>query len=642
MNFLLIGPRGSASTVVTSKLRRVLDNSIVVLFAAKGNLYPMHPVICLTFFPTGPIIEGIAKETRYNMTKRQLLDRIKKQPLLMDGSTGTQLAQRGMPAGVSTHGWILEHPQIFLEMQKAYIDAGSQLLLSPNFGANRPKLHAHDPQADVSVVNQQLVALTRQAAAQGTDVLVAGDMGPTGLWMAPMGDTTFEQFVEIYAEQARAMMQTGVDLFVLETFMDIAEIRAAIFGIRSVSDVPIAASMTFEQGRTLTGATPAAVAIALVAAGADIVGANCSSGPDEMEYVLEQMAEHVDVPLFAKPNAGIPFVQDGETCFPLQAEAFAAQCKGLLQAGAAMIGGCCGTGPAHIAALGKIIRTAKTEQRRTIKAGITNGRGVQKLWAQMPLTIISGEADTKRNAGQLTALQQGEVFDLLDVLMDQMDAGHPFLKLCCDGPGVDAGDAVCQLTEQLASSQMFLYLEIADAQQARHALAHYQGRALLGSITDTPAGMELLDAAAAYGAAVVLTPVSQLLPDRTPLQRMVIIDRLLEKCRQKGIGTESVVIDCMIRSAKTDPDGIRTAAEFASLCHARGLITLAHLHDISQDLPKNELIELAYLPMLGITGLNLLVIDQNAEQVKQITDAVNVLTGRDVAGVQYISKYRQS
>ena len=265
-------------------------------------------------------------------------------PILMDGATGTELIKRGMPAGVCTEQWALEHPQVLLEVQRAYAQAGSRVLLAPTAGANRAALERREIRGQVGAYNRRLVELTRQAAGEG--VLVAGDLAPAGLALLPFGESSFEELVAVYTEQAAALEAAGVDLFVLETMTNMAEARAAVLACKSVSDKPVWVSFTCDdEGRTPSGTDVLAGLIVMQGMGVSAFGLNCTSPADTAEQ-LERLAPYASVPLIAKPSAGLP----GACCGP---EELAGLVPRWAAAGARIFGGCCGAGPEHVAALAR-------------------------------------------------------------------------------------------------------------------------------------------------------------------------------------------------------------------------------------------------------------------------------------------------
>jgi 5-methyltetrahydrofolate--homocysteine methyltransferase len=275
-------------------------------------------------------------------------------PLILDGATGTALQKRGMPAGACTEQWVLDHPEAIKDVQSGYLAAGSQVLYAPTFGANRVKLEQHHIVGQTADYNARLLALTRETA--GGTALVGADLAPTGLFVKPYGDTEFETLVEVYAEQAKALAEAGADLFVIETTMTLAEARAAVLAVRSVSDKPIFVTFTCDEtGRSLSGTDMAAALVVMQRMGVTAFGLNCSTGPEEMLHQLRRIAPYATVPLIAKPNAGLPEVVDGQTIYHCPPEEFVAHVPALAEAGVRIFGGCCGTDETHIAALRRAV-----------------------------------------------------------------------------------------------------------------------------------------------------------------------------------------------------------------------------------------------------------------------------------------------
>lgn len=272
-----------------------------------------------------------------------------KTPMLLDGATGTNLIKAGMPTGICVEQWVLEHPEIITELQKAYADAGSDVVTAPTFEANHYKLAQRGLEGNVADFNKRLVALTREAV--GGKSAVAGNMAPTGLFIEPFGDETFDGLCDIFREQAFALKDAGVDYIACETFMSLTEARAALLTAKETG-LPVTVTLTVdENGRTLSGGDVASNLVTLAAMGADAVGLNCSTGPEIVLKSLAGVAKHVSVPLIAKPNAGVPEGKMNEhSVFP---EAFAEYVSKFYAEGVGILGGCCGTTPEHIAELRK-------------------------------------------------------------------------------------------------------------------------------------------------------------------------------------------------------------------------------------------------------------------------------------------------
>ena len=359
-------------------------------------------------------------------------------PILLDGATGTELYKRGMPHGVCTEQWVLEHPDALLELQRAYVDAGSQVLIAPTFGANRVTLARYGLSGQVSVYNRRLAALTRKAA--DGKARVAGDLAPTGKSIVPFGDASFEELVDIYTEQAAALEAAGVDLFLLETTMTMAEARAAVLACKSVSDKPVWVTFTcHDEGRTPGGTDVLAGLIVMQGMGVAAFGLNCTSPEDTAEQ-LERLAPYASVPLIAKPSAGLP----GACCTPEELAGFVSR---YAAAGARIFGGCCGTTEAHIAAVGQamsqvdftafqpverdpdVIPCASEKEARFITPDVDVGETIE-CTPDLMEDILEAEEESPQGALKIAILEE----DDLDIFAENQYVVKDALCLWSDVP----------------------------------------------------------------------------------------------------------------------------------------------------------------------------------------------------------------
>lgn len=290
------------------------------------------------------------------MTKNDFKE-LTKNPLLLDGATGSNLMAAGMPRGVCTETWILKHRDILKELQQSYVNAGSRVLYAPTFGANRMNLSLHHLEEHIKEMNDALVSLARESAKDMA--FVAGDITTTGKMMEPAGDLTYETAFEVYKEQISYLSQAGVDFIIAETMINIEETLAAVDAASQVCDLPVLCSMTVEaDGSIFSGGNAVEAALALESAGASAVGINCSVGPDQLVSVVRNIKEAVSIPVIAKPNAGMPIIDDkGNAVYSMGAAEFAKHMKVLVENGASIIGGCCGTTPEYIKAVAEILKT---------------------------------------------------------------------------------------------------------------------------------------------------------------------------------------------------------------------------------------------------------------------------------------------
>lgn len=270
-------------------------------------------------------------------------------PILLDGATGSNLMKAGLPRGVCTEAWLLEHPEVIIDLQRAYVEAGTQILYAPTFTGSAPYLAQHGLEDRLEEINHRLVQLSRQAA--GERAFVAGDMTTVGK------PQPYEQLLEVYTRQARALYEAGVDLFVIETMMGLEETMAALEACKMTCDLPVMCTFSVtSDGMLYFGGSIYDAAPQLEGFGADAVGINCSCGPDQMVTVVRSLADTLHVPVIAKPNAGMPVIDDhGNAVYSMPPEEFGEHMKALYEAGATILGGCCGTDPSYIAAIRKYI-----------------------------------------------------------------------------------------------------------------------------------------------------------------------------------------------------------------------------------------------------------------------------------------------
>lgn len=385
-------------------------------------------------------------------------------PLILDGATGTQLQKRGYTNEQCAEQWVLEHPEAIQDIQKNYVAAGSNIVYASTFGANRIKLEGNGIHGQTAEYNTRLVGLSREAVGQ--KAMVAGDIAPTGKFLYPIGDLSFDDLLDVYTEQAKALEEAGVDVFVIETTMTIPEARAAILAVKSVSDKPVFVTFTCdENGKTLTGTDVTAALVIMQSMGADAFGLNCSAGPDKMLIQLERMAEYAQVPLIAKPNAGIPEMVDGKAVYTCTPEEFAALVPEMAAAGVGIFGGCCGSEPAHIAALAQAVQQAnikKPEPKHTEELVAATERDV---------FVLPTDVDC------------GEVFpcdeDVMDAIEEAEDSEDAVLSI-----RIDEEDELENFAEGQYAIVKPLCLHCDDAALLEQALRLYQGRALYaGSLT---------------------------------------------------------------------------------------------------------------------------------------------------------------
>jgi len=393
-------------------------------------------------------------------------------PLILDGATGTTLQENGLTPGICPTRWVLEHPDVLARLQTAYYENGSDIVLAFSFGANQykldPELLARESVADVNARVARISLDVRDAcsARLGKRLYVAGDLSPTGHFLYPAGDLDHEALVQVYGAQVDGLLAAGVDLFVIETMLDLAQTRAAVIAVRDRCDLPVIASLTIgENGRSLSGDLPLAILLSLQAAGADAVGFNCSFGPDRLAEVLLPLLGEASVPLMIKPNAGMPRLVDGKTRFPLGPEDFAAAMKPLVRAGIRLLGGCCGTGPEHIRQLAGMVSATPCPDIELTGPDhrICSTRSVLEL----------------EDIGQLALVTVTDPDDLLDQVLEAQDEEPEGILLDCRqlSPSV-SGDFLTMLAELVLTVSLPMAFS-ADPELTERILRQYPGRAAI-------------------------------------------------------------------------------------------------------------------------------------------------------------------
>ena len=565
--------------------------------------------------------------------------------LYLDGATGSNLVKAGMPSGVCPESWILEHRDVMLDLQKKYVKAGTNILYAPTFTANRVKLAEYHLEQKMHSMIHDLVDISREAAAGSTvqKVYVAGDLTMTGEQLAPMGTMDLETLIDIYKEQINCLVEAGVDILVVETMMSLAETRAALIAAKEVCDLPVMVTLTFEKdGRTLYGTDAKTAAIVVESLGACAVGVNCSTGPASMKNIIADMASVTRIPIIAKPNAGLPFVDEaGNTCYSMQAEEFAEEMKILVEAGATILGGCCGTSPEYIAAIHDsfgVEATVNVPRRPEGIRYLTSARQTLEFGLDGNFIIVGERINPTGKKLLQAQLREGNMEKVLQFAEEQEACGAKVLDVNMGMSGIDEKAMMLRALEEISGvTNLPLSLDSSYVEVLEAALRNYPGRALINSISlETEKFEKLLPIAAKYGAMFILLPLSDKgLPENLE-EKKRIIQTIYDRAIELGLCREDIIVDGLVTTVGANKKAALETLETIRFCKEKGLATICGLSNISFGMPERSFVNTAFLTLAIREGLTMAIANPSQELLVSCALATDLLLAKDEADIRYI------
>ena len=573
------------------------------------------------------------------MNKQEFHELIKDNPIFLDGATGSNLIKRGMPAGVCPETWILEHKDVLIGLQREYIDAGSDIIYAPTFSANRVKLKEYGIDGQIREINHELVKISKEAA--GERAYVAGNITMTGEQLSPIGKMDFEELINIYKEQIGYLAEAGADLLVVETMMSLQETRAALIAAKEVCELPIMATMTFEaDGRTLFGTDARTAAVVMESLGAAAIGANCSTGPDKMTAVIKDMADVTSVPIIAKPNAGLPALdKDGNTVYDMGEEEFAEGMKVIIEAGASIIGGCCGTSPSYIRKAKESVGGKQILHRNFSKIRYLTSERKTVAFGLNDNFMIVGERINPTGKKKLQAqLKEGSLEMVSDFAQEQEACGAAILDVNMGMSGIDekammlkAIETVCGITD------LPLSIDSSHIDVIEEALRRYPGRALINSISYEKEKVEsLLPIAKKYGAMFILLPLSDEGLPKNLEEKIDIIEKIKERAFRIGIRKEDIIVDGLVATVGANKAAALETLEVIRYCKENGLATICGLSNISFGLPERSYVNTAFLTMAIQAGLTMAIANPSQELLVSLAFASDLLLNKEGSDIRYI------
>ena len=560
--------------------------------------------------------------------------------LVFDGAMGTQMQARGLAQpGVNPDLLNLTNPQAITEIHAAYVAAGAEVITTNTFGANALKLEGH---ASVQEVYEAAVVCAKKAHAR----YVAGDIGPTGALLEPLGTLSFDDAYEIFAEQVQAADTAGCDLILIETLADLREAKAALLAAKEHTDLPVFITMTFgEDGRTFLGTPPEVAAEVLSSLGAHAVGINCSLGPDELLPLAQSMAQRVRCPLMVQPNAGMPRMEDDMTVYDVTPEQFAMSMKALIACGANIVGSCCGSSPDFTRALRAVVDEAAAPMARAYEPALvlTSAQKAVVLPAGTPRVAVIGERINPTGKPKLQAALRAGNFDyVVGEAVSQAEAGADVLDVNVGLPELDEPTTLACVVDKLAATLTLpLVFDSSDPEALERAVRSYAGKPLINSVNAKQESLEaVLPLVKKYGCAVLGLTLDETGIPPTAEGRLRAAQRIVSAAEAAGIPREDIVIDCLVMAAATNQDEACEILRAVSLVKEQlGARTALGVSNISFGLPQRGLMNATFLSAAFGAGLDLPILNPLSARYRDVVAAFRVLNGQDVGSRSYIETF---
>ncbi len=573
-----------------------------------------------------------------------VLEYLKDHILYLDGGMGTLLQEEGLQPGEYPERWNLSHPEIIRKLQKAYFDAGSHVVIANTFGANGLKFEPKELEEMIRAA----VGHTRWAAehsAHPGPKFVALDIGPTGRMLRPYGDLDFEDAVEIFAQVVRIGVDCGADLVMIETMNDSYETKAALLAAKENSDLPVFVSNAYgEDGKLMTGASPAAMVAMLEGMGADAIGANCSLGPKQLHGVVEELLACASVPVLLKPNAGLPRSVNGQTVYDVAAEAFAEDVTALLKKGVRIAGGCCGTTPDYIRSLVKQSRDVKaveiTDQGRTVISSYTHAVCLGRD------PILIGERINPTGKKRFKeALRTGDMDYLLNEGIRQQEKGVQVLDVNVGLPEIDEAEMLERAVGELqAVIDLPIQMDTSNTAAMERALRRYNGKAMVNSVNGKEESMAaIFPLVKKYGGVVVALTLDESGIPATVEGRLDVARKILHTAREYGIAPKDIIFDTLAMTVSAAPDAAMvTLGALERIEKELNCRTSLGVSNVSFGLPQRQAINAAFFAAALERGLSAAIMNPDSGDMMKMYYAHRALHGLDencIAYMDFMSHY---
>ena len=553
---------------------------------------------------------------------------------IFDGAMGTMLQAGGLKAGACPELMNVDAPEVVKKIHRAYIDAGATIIETNTFGASSLKLAHYNLSDRVRELNSAAVKIAKAAG----NVKVAGSIGPTGKFIAPLGDLEFDDAYKIFREQAEALAEAGADFLIIETCIDIQEMRAALLAAKDVCNLPIICQISYsEDGRTVTGTDPQSAAVILEAMGAAIIGVNCSLGPEQLVPVVKTLAQNCRVPVSVQPNAGMPYLEGGVTKFPMDAKTFGAWGAKLVAAGATYLGGCCGTTPAHIRELSLNVKDLSAAPRSFNRSLMLASRSKTVVIDKNSTTLI-GERINPTGRKKLAAeIREGSLLGVKKDALNQVKAGAKILDVNMGVGGINQADMMKKAVREISRiTDAPLAIDTGDAEALEAGLKNFPGRALINSVSFEPDRIKnFLPLAKRYGAAILILPLTEKGVPKSAEERFSVAKKIIDAAKSFGLDDGDFLLDALVMTISADKNACLEVLKTLKLYRELNLPTTMGLSNISFGLPNRPLINSTFFAMCLAAGLDAPIMNPYDESMQNVLKSAAALLAHDPNGLAF-------
>jgi 5-methyltetrahydrofolate--homocysteine methyltransferase len=562
---------------------------------------------------------------------------------VLDGAMGTMLMKKGMDVNYAPELLNVKHPEVLMEIHEEYIEAGADIIETNTFGSNRIKLSHYGLEDRVKELTEAGVRLAKEAS-RGR-VLVALSVGPTGVFVEPVGDYSFDEIKDVFKEQIEAGAEAGADLILIETMSDTKEAKAAVVAAQEVCDLPVLVSMTYqEDGRTLLGTPPEVSAAIFEGFNVSAVGANCSLGPESFVDLVRRMASVTETPIVVYANAGLPVLKDGKTIYPEPPEVFGEYAVKLVEAGANIVGGCCGTTPEHIKAIKEAVRNLKPVKRNPVKGLKAASRTKLVFIGTGHPTRMIGERINPTGKKRLQeSLKRGDFSIVKEEAKKQTDEGADLLDVNVGVPGIDEAKAMKEAVRTvIETTDLPIVIDSKDPKAVEEALKMCDGRPIVNSCSGEEKDIKnILPLVKKYGANVLLLAIDDEGLKESAEDRVEIVERLLEKCEEIGIDRSSTLADVLNLAVSAMPESaVETLRAIRLVKEKFGIATTLGVSNVSFGLPARPLINSSFMAMAIYSGLDSGILNTGDSRMVETVFSSDVIVGKDRGAQRFTERFQ--